>query len=224
MASRFNRHGARPGDVNVQVNLPEPKPDRSAWLKTILPVLVAGGIGVLGAVIGARTSGDAQVKVELARERQTAIDRRFDKAEEIVTLIAKTPVTYIDMKAQLALTPTHLVVPSDAERVIALVAMYFPDANELARNYEAACAEDDVYFSGVVKRAIVEAKERQESTAAGPHLLPSPKIGIAGFPNDEELYQKMLATGDLVTEKVLSDVGVSYKRRVPVTQPSAVRP
>jgi hypothetical protein len=204
-----NRHrrGTHAGDVNIQVNLPAPKPDRYSWLKTLLPQLltavIAGGIGVAGGVIGARTAGDVQLKLEMERAHEAAEQRRRDKAEEIVTLIEKTSTTYIAEKKAMLLEPAHMALPSsDAERVTALVALYFPDANELARDYEGAGATQSAMLSEI-------------AIAIARHSPP---------PDDSVTYQRTLAAGDIVTEKVLRDVGVSYKRRVPVTQPSAVRP
>jgi hypothetical protein len=178
-------------------------PSRPSWLKPFLPQIMAAALGFLGVVIGAWTTGHQQLAIEQQRDAQAEKQRRLDRAEQIITLIEKTPVTYLEAKKAMLLEPSHIAVPpSDAERVTTLVTLYFPDAADAARSYEAACAEHGEMLSEI---AIQIAQ------------------GVRPFKDDSGTYQKMLSTGDRVTAKVLEDVGVSYKRRGPVVLPTDLR-
>jgi hypothetical protein len=173
-----------------------PPPDRPSWLRPILPQIVAGIIGLIGGVLGASSTGYVQWHLEQQRAVEAEKQRRLDRAEEIVTLVEKTPVTYIETKKAMMLEPTHLMSPPmDSQRVTALVALYFPDASEAARSFEGACAEHAEVLSEI---AI------QMNQGTRPHK------------DDSVTYQRMLTAGDIVIAEVLKDVGVDYKRRVPV--------
>lgn len=78
------------------------------------------------------------------------------------------------------------------------MALYFPDSSDVARSYEDACARQSVILSEI---AIQIAR------------------GSRPFIDDSQSFQDMLSTGDVVTEKVLGEVGVLYKRRRPVVLP-----
>jgi hypothetical protein len=164
---------------------------------------MGGVIALLGALIGAGASGYVQLHVEGERAIQAADQRRRDRVEEIITLIEKTPMTHIAETRQMLAEPMHMALPStDAARVVALVALYFPDANDLARSYESACAE---YSEKLSEVALQVAR------------------GSQPIEDDGVLFQKMLATGDLVTARVLADIDVPYKRRIPVVAPNHPR-
>jgi len=176
--------------------------------------LISAGSGLFGVLIGGLIT--AHVQFHLADKQNTApIDlenkrsiaaieqRRRDRAEEIITPIQKTPVTYIAEKKAMLLEPAHMALPSsDAERVTAIVALYFPDANDVARDYEGACA--------------VQSETLSETALA--------LVRHAAPPDDIVTYQRTIAAGDIVIEKVLGDLGVKYKRRVPVTLPAVTSP
>jgi hypothetical protein len=171
-------------------------PGRLSWLRSAHPQILAGAIGAFGAVLGAGATGYVQLLVEKQRDVQAEMQRRRDRAEEIVTLIEKTPETYIAERKAMELEPSHMALPStDAMRVTALVALYFPDANEAARAYEDACANQSAMLSDSAVAVVVR------------HTAP---------PDDRAIFQRMLVAGDILTEKVLADVGVSYQRRAPV--------
>jgi hypothetical protein len=151
---------------------------------------------LIGGVLGASATGYVQLRLEQQRAVQVEKQRRSDRAEEIVTLIEKTPVTYIEAKKAMLLEPTHLMSPPvDAQRVTALVALYFPDASDAARSYEAACAEHGEMLTQIAIQIIQKAQPLKDESAT---------------------YQKMLTTGEIVIAKVLEDIGVAYKPRVSV--------
>jgi hypothetical protein len=176
---------------------------RLSWLKPFLPQIMTGAVGFLGVVVGAWTTGHLQLRLEQQRDVQAEKQRRLDRAEEIITLVEKTPVTYLEAKKVMLLEPTHIMsVTVDAERVTALVALYFPDASDAARTYEGACAE---HAETLAQIAIQIAQ------------------GVRPLKDDSVTYQRMLADGDIVTAKVLEDIGVAYKRRAPVVLPTGLR-
>lgn len=171
-------------------------PPRSETRATLHAALIAAGAALLGALIGGGITAYVQFSIEDKQNAAATEQRRRDRAEEIVTLVARTPVTYLAEKKAMMQDPAHVAVPSnDAERVTALVALYFPDANEVVRAYESACAVQSEMLSEIAIAMIQH----------------SP------LPDDSHSYQNTMATGDIVTEKVLGDVGVKYTRRVPVT-------
>ena len=80
------------------------------WI-TVAQTLVAGTVGVAGAVIGARMAGQEQAKVEQQKQRLRGTQIRADKAEEIISLIEKTPQTLIDAKRVMYFAPGHIFTP-----------------------------------------------------------------------------------------------------------------
>jgi hypothetical protein len=147
-------------------------------------------------VQGARTAGNSQLQLEQQRDVQAEKQRLLDRAEEIVTLIAETPVTYIAERKAMLIEREHMALPStDPERVIALVALYFPDANDAARSFEGECAN----YSEMLAQIAIQIAKREPVTK-----------------DDRQSFQNMLSAGDAVVAKVLGDVGVTYVRRRPV--------
>jgi hypothetical protein len=188
------QQAAVPGQPDVAASSQSASVKRFAWLTPLIPSILTGVIGLLAGALGAWTTGHIQLRLEHQRDIEAANNRRRDRAEEIITLVEKTPATYLDAKRAMLSAPTHLSVPTDAERVVALVALYFPDANNEARAYEGACAQ---HLEELSEIAIAMVKGRE-------------------WPHDVETFNRMLTTGDDLTAKVLNDIGVTYKARVAV--------
>lgn len=167
------------------------------------PALISAGAALLGALIGGGITLYGEFHLAGKQNAEAREQRRRDRAEEIVTLIEKTPATEIAEKTAMKLEPTHMTAPlTDAERVVALVALYFPNADDLARAYEAASAE---HFEMLSEIALAT-------------------IRHSPVPDDSASFQNVLAKGDLVTTKVLDDVGVCYKPRTPTASPKSCSP
>jgi hypothetical protein len=177
------------------------KPDQPArsreWLRTLAQALVTGIVGVVGAVVGARTLGGAQLQLEQQKDLYATQQQRIDKAEEIITIIEKSPQTYIETKRKMLLEPSHMFTPpDDAARVTALVTLYFPSAVDSVRAYEARCAEHiEMLSESGIKTA------RHEP------------LGDA----DQVTFYRVLNSGDIVISDVVTALGHQYKKRNPVT-------
>jgi hypothetical protein len=186
------------------------------WLREMLPTLIqsvliasiSGLIGVYGADHGAKTAGNVQIQLDQQRnihadqqqhERDVRADTQLsiDKAEHIITLIEKTASTNAEVTRAILLSPTHATtVPDDSEQVTALVTLYFPNAVDDARAYEARCAE---HFAAVEQIVIDRLAGKQPSNV------------------DDDIYQRALSAGDLVIYDVMTALGKPYKKRISVT-------
>jgi len=168
------------------------------WLPSTVQTIVTGLVGLAGAVIGALATGHVQLQVEEHKDAVATQQRQDDKAEAIISLVEKTPQTYLMVKRTMLLDPSHMpTVPDDSERVVALVTLYFPGAVEAARAFEARCGEHIMALGEVAK-----------------HALRNEPLGSS----DQETFYKMLEAGDAVESKVIEALGKSYKRREPVTR------
>jgi len=196
----------------IRANKPKDRRLLGELLLSLIPgvliALIAGLIGVYGADRGGRTAGDVQIQLDQQRnihadqqqhERDVRADEqlRIDKAEQIITLIEKTAPTNADVTRAIVLSPTHATtVPDDPERVTALVTLYFPNAVDDARAYEARCAE---HFAAVQQMVIDRLAGKQPSNV------------------DDDIFQRALSAGDLVIYDVMTALGEPYKKRIPVT-------
>jgi hypothetical protein len=196
------------------------KPKDRGWLGDWLPVLLqslftaalAGGIAVYGTDRGAQTAGAVQFKLEQQRnahtdEQQRQRDARADaqlllnKAEQIVTLVEKTPITNLEITQSILAMPytsNHTAaLPDDAELVTALVTLYFPSAVDDARVYKSKCAD---HMNAVQNNLIAKLQGKPPGN------------------KDDQIYQDALSAGDRVIYDVMTAVGKPYQKRTPLTK------
>jgi hypothetical protein len=90
------------------------------------------------------------VVVELLKQRADQAQVRMARAEEIITLVSKSPDVYGQVKQQILLHPLDTQQPTDPERVVALVTLYFPGVLPQAQDFEVACVEHFVALQELV--------------------------------------------------------------------------
>ena len=196
------------------------KPKDRGWWRDLLPGMVqslttafiAGGIAVYGTDRGAKTAGDVQFKLEQQRnahadDQQRQRDARadaqllLDRAEQIVMLVEKTAITNSEITQSILAMPytsNHVAaLPDDAERVTALVTLYFPSAVNDARVYEAKCGE---HIVAVQENLIAKLQGKPPGN------------------KDDQIYQDALSAGDRVIYDVMNTVGKPYQKRTPLTK------
>lgn len=117
---------------------------QAAWM--------AGIFAMIAAALGA----SAQVVVEVVKDRHEQSRLRTEHADEIMTLAANAPTLYLQIYGAMLRDPTTILrPPMEPERLVALVALYFPNIRGPARDFEAACVN---HFDSLQQLAMQQAR------------------------------------------------------------------
>jgi hypothetical protein len=181
----------------IRANKPK---DRGLLLPSLIQgvlISIGGLIGVYGTDQGTRTANIHADQQQQQRDIRADAQLRIDKAEQIIILIEKTAPINAEVTRAILFSPTHTTtLPDDPQRVTALVTLYFPNAVDDARAYEARCAE---HFAAVHQMVIDRLAGKQPGNI------------------DDDIFQRALSAGDLVIYDIMTALDKPYKRRIPVT-------
>jgi hypothetical protein len=123
-------------------------------------------IGAVAVVFGAVLGGAAQVVVELLKQRADQAQVRMARAEEIITLVSKSPDVYGQVKQQILLHPLDTQQPTDPERVVALVTLYFPGVLPQAQDFDDNITFKRIYDTRKALMAALSATARASEGGA----------------------------------------------------------